>query len=295
MKNLIGYYYNLFVNEFKKKDSCFSFNIDGKNYEFIPFYGNVQNLYKNYLILKNNNKYCHEIILNKDNSILTFYKEIPYLLIKKNLCIDKYVEINEIINYDVIINDKYNLDWKNLWKQKIDYYEYQISQISFKYPILKNSFNYYIGLTECAISLLNYVKKSDVNCYICHRRITYKEKLCDFFNPTEIIIDSRTRDIAEFIKINYINNNMNIENVYKILENFNFNLSESILFLSRLIYPSYYFDLYDQIITEKISEEKIYSIIKKNTAYEVFLKKIYIYLKRVYAIPEIEWLNSIQY
>ena len=79
MKNLIGYYYNLFVNEFKKKDSCFSFNIDGKNYEFIPFYGNVQNLYKNYLILKNNNKYCHEIILNKDNSILTFYKEIPYI------------------------------------------------------------------------------------------------------------------------------------------------------------------------------------------------------------------------
>lgn len=291
MKNLINYYYNLFITEFKKANDSFIFEIDGKNYEFIPFSGDVKTFYKNYLILRNNNRYCHEVVINKDNSVFTLYNNKSYILIKKNIHIDKYVDINEIISYDILVGEKYSLDWKNLWKKKIDYYEYQMSQISFKYPILKNSFNYYVGLTETAISLLNYVNSREINYYICHKRITYKEELCDFFNPIQIVIDNRTRDIAEYIKVNYIYDNINIEEVYEIIEYLNFNTAECILFLSRLIYPSYFFDLYDQIIQENINEEKLIYYIKKNTYYEVFLKKIYIYLKNKYVIPDIEWLN----
>ena len=295
MKNLIAYYYDLFINEFKKKNNCFSFIANGKNYDFIPYDGNVQTLYNNYMILKSSNRYCHEIITNKENSIITIYNSIPYILIKKSILIDKFVDINEIINYDVFVNGQYKLNWKNLWESKIDYYEYQMSQIAFKYPILKKSFNYYVGLTETAISLLNYVKNSNINYYINHKRIIYKEKLDNFFNPTELIIDTRTRDIAEFIKVNYLNENLKIQEVYSIIHNFNFNQEEIILFLSRLIYPSYYFDLYDQIIQEKTNEDKLLFYLKKNTSYEVFLKKIYIYLKRIYVMPNIEWLSTIQY
>lgn len=291
MKNLINYYYNLFITEFKKVKDKFTFQINDKNYEFIPFLDDPKTFYENYLILKNNNIYCHEVLINKDNSIITEYNNKPYILIKENINIDKYVDINEIISYDILVNKDQTLNWKNLWKEKIDYYEYQMSQISFKYPILKKSFDYYIGLTETAISLLNYINNSEISFYICHKRITYNEKLYEFFNPIELIIDNRTRDIAEYIKMNYLYEKLNISEVCRIIDYFNFNFSESLLFLSRLIYPSYYFDMYDEIIQEKISEEKILYYIKKSSRYEELLKQTYIYLKNKYLIPEIEWLN----
>lgn len=291
MKNIIYYYYNLYANKFKKINDCFAFEINKKQYEFIPFYGDVNSVFKNYQFIISSKKYCHQIILNKDNSILTYYKNKPYLLIRKDFCIDKYVDIDEIINYDILVNGDYNLNWKNLWKEKIDYYEYQISELAFKYPVLKKSFNYYVGLTENAISLLNYIDKSNINYYICHKRVNYKQKLCDFFNPTEIVIDNITRDIAEYIKNNYLNDNITINEVCSIIDKLNFNYTESILFLSRITYPSYYFDLYDEIIQEIANENKIEYYIKKNTMYEIFLKQVYEYLKGKYALPEIEWMK----
>ena len=49
--------------------------------------------------------------------------------------------------------------------------------------------------------------------------------------------------------------------------------------------------MYDKIIQEKISEEKIEYYTKKNESYESFLKTIYNYFKINYKIPEIEWLE----
>lgn len=292
MKNLINYYYNLLINNFKKINDRFIFEIDNKNYEFIPFYGDVNILYKNYLTILRNNKYCHEIIVNKDKSLLTYYDNKPYLLLKKNIHINGEVDMNEIINYDILIYGENDFNWKRLWKEKIDYYEYQMNQLSFKYTDLKNSFNYYIGLSETAITLLNYINPKEIQYYISHKRINQNQTLDEFFNPVNMVIDSRVRDIAEYIKINYINETINIKEVYNYLDNLNFNYTESLLFLARLLYPSYYFDLYDKIIQEVISEDKIKFYLKKNASYETFLKDIYNYIKRIYRIPEVEWLEN---
>lgn len=291
MKNLINYYYGLLVNNFKKINEKYIFEIDNINYEFIPFYGDVNQFYKNYLLLINNNKYCHEIIFNKDRNFLTLYNNIFYVLIKKNICIDKKVDLNEILSYDIPVHKEKNSNWKQLWKDKIDYYEYQMSQLAVKYKILKKSFDYYIGLSESAISLLNYIQEKEIKYYVCHKRINLNENLDEFFNPANIIIDNRTRDIAEYIKINYLNKKINEKQIFCYLDTINFSYEESLMFLSRLLYPSYYFDIYDQIIQEQISEEKIKPYIEKNTDYEVFLKKIYNYIKNKYKIPEIEWLE----
>lgn len=291
MKNLINYYYGLLVKNFKKINEHFIFEIDNVNYEFLPFYGDLNQFYKNYLTLINCNKYFHEVVFNKDKNLITFYNNNPYILIKKNIRIDRNLDIDKIINYDVPIYSKIDIDWKELWKNKIDYYEYQMSQLGIKYKILKNSFDYYIGLSETAISLLNYVEKSDIKYYICHKRINLDEKMDEFLNPVNIIIDSRTRDIAEYIKVNYLNDRISENKVLNYIDNLNFSYAESLLFLARLLYPSYYFDIYDQIIQDKISEEKILYYIKKNSSYEEFLKVIYKYIKNKYKIPEIEWLE----
>lgn len=291
MKNLINYYYNLIISEFRKIDDYYIFDIEGKKYCFEPFYGNLNKFYQVYSLLKSHNKYCHEVIINKDKSIITFYDNIPYILLKKNLYLTNLVTLEEIFNYDIILYEKNNLNWKELWEEKIDYYEYQMNQLGFKYRFLKESFSYYVGLSEIAINLLNYVNKKNINFYICHKRINYKESMDEFLNPVNIVVDNRTRDIAEYLKINYINDKMNIESVIDYLNYISLSYDEGLLLLSRLIYPSYYFDIYDKIIQERVSEEKVKFYIKKNANYEAFLKQIYNFLKNKYKIPEIEWLE----
>ena len=292
MKNLIGFYYGIFIDLYKKNKDSFKFESNGKKYSFLLFEGDAEALYNNYLILKKYNSYYHDIVINKDNSIITFYNGKAYVLIQENICLDGYVDMDFIMDYDSFVGKNDLPNWKSLWERKIDYYEYQMSQLSFKYPVLKKSFNYYLGLTETAISLLNYLETSKINCFISHKRILDNERICDFLNPLEIVIDSRTRDLAEYIKINYLYNNITLKEIYDYIENFNLDFNECILFLARLIYPSYYFSLYDEIIQEKSNEDKLNLLIKKNTSYEVFLKKVYLYLRHLYTIPYIEWLNN---
>lgn len=292
MKNLINYYYNLLITDFRKIDDYFLFEVDNVKYEFLFYDGNINNLYRMYLLLKSRNKYCHEIIINKDNSIITFYENKPYILIKKNIFLKNRVTLEEILSYDIGIIEDHEFNWKELWKSKIDYYEYQMSQLGFKYKILKESFSYYIGISETAITLLNYMDNKKINNYICHNRIKYKEDMDEFLNPINIIIDNRTRDIAAYFKINYINDNITTNEVINYLDKINLDYNESILLMARLIYPSYYFDMYDSIIQGKVNEEKINFYIKKNVYYETFLKQIYKYLKYRYRIPQIEWLEA---
>ena len=292
MKNLINYFYNINISDFRRNDKNFYFDVDEDKYMFIPYYGDLNNLYDIYINLYCGGRYCHEIINNKDNMIYTYYKNIPHILLKKARYSNDRITLNEIIEYDIPVYKEKKLNWKDLWKEKIDYYEYQVNQIGFKYKIIRESFSYYIGLSENAINLLNYIDKNKVKNYITHKRINFKEDYDDFLNPLNIIIDTRVRDIAEYIKINYINNEIDIDSVLKFLNNYNMEYNESILLLSRLIYPSYYFDMYDLIIQEIISEDKINEYIKKNTYYEVFLKKIYKFIKLKYKIPEIEWLEG---
>ena len=293
MKNLINYYYGLLIKSFKKKNDKFIFEVDNKNYEFVPFIGDINKFYNIYSVLIKTKNYCHEIVFNNNNSILTNYNGKNYILLKKNININRELNIKEILAYDVPVYVSEKIGWKILWEQKIDYYEYQMAQLSKKYNIIKNSFDYYLGLSENAINLLNYIDINEVKTFISHKRIKENEKLDDFFNPLNIIIDSRNRDIAEYIKINFFNNNViNIKELLEYLDKLNFNFSEMLLFFARLLYPSYYFDVYDDIIQEKVNEESIKKYIEKNISYEIFLKDIYKYVKLKYRIPEIEWLEN---
>lgn len=291
MKNLIKYYYNLLIYDYKKKDNKFIFSIGNIEYEFVLFKGNLDMLLQIYTLLISNNIYCHEIVANKDNSVITIYENNMYLLLKKNINIDKNIELNDIIKYDRFIKINDNLNWKKLWQEKIDYYEYQINQLGIKYKVLTESFSYYIGLCENAINLLNYIQTDKIKMHITHRRIENDEKIDGFCNPINIIIDNITRDIAEYIKINIINEKIEHNIVLNYLYYLNLDQNEYILLFARLLYPSYYFDEYDKIIQEIIPEDRINFLIKKNNYYEMFLKKVYELIKIKCKFPQIEWME----
>ena len=65
------------------------------------------------------------------------------------------------------------------------------------------------------------------------------------------------------------------------------------LLFARVLYPSYYFDLYELIIQNKVKESEILTITSNSSKYEVYLKNIFYYLSKFYNIPEIEWLRKV--
>ena len=72
----------------------------------------------------------------------------------------------------------------------------------------------------------------------------------------------------------------------------NFNKDEYILFIGRLLFPTYYFDYYDLVVNKKIDESSLLNIIDKTNDYLTLVKKIFIYIiyQKKTNIPYIEWL-----
>lgn len=287
MKNTINYFYDIVIDEFKKSDTSFIFYYKGLVFEFVEYYGELNKLLNIYSVLKSYHKETDEIIVNNRNEFVTYYDNKPYILLKKANVNNNLLSLNDIFYFDNIVYINEKIVWKELWIQKLDYYEYQLNEVGIKYPYLKESFYYYLGLSECAIELLNYVNYDNINIYISHRRLERKK---DLYNLLNIVFDSRSRDFAEYIKIKYINEEINFEEIIIMLDNLNLTKDEVILFLSRLIFPTYYFDIYEQVYMGKKNEKDIKKIVIKNNYYEEFLKKIYLFLRTKYNIPYIDFL-----
>ena len=127
---------------------------------------------------------------------------------------------------------------------------------------------------------------------ICHKRIHINDNLYELYHPINFIYDYRIRDVCEYIKSAFFND----EDVYQIIdEYFKYNYlsyKELLLFYGRLLYPSYFFDLYDDIVNENLDEKQIEKIIIKSQEYEKFLININFYLNKLCNryIPQIDWL-----
>lgn len=305
MKNTINFYYNIILDEFVKKDNCYYFYYGGDEYYFVPLNrstDDILGIYKLNLEMKKRKCLVHELILNKDKSIITVVSGISYVLIR--LC--KYKndkvflnDINYIQNMTVNIECDKSLirnDWIKLWSEKIDYYEYQISQVGKKYPLLCDSLSYFIGMGENAISYLvnNLNSKINVNLVVSHKRIYQERGSLNFYNPLNFVVDSRVRDVAEFIKETFYNKTLKLCDLKAYFNIANLNKNEYILLFGRLLFPTYYFDIYDDIINNDKSEELVINIIDRTDEYESMLNTIYkfiLYEKKVQLEP-IEWLQD---
>ena len=294
MKNVINYYYNLYPEKiFQNKDEYYFF-INNIRYTLIEYKEDIkkiEEIYKIHLDILRKNIYVHPIILNKDNKPLTIVKGKPYILMQ-TLYYGEKTNIQSIISFlSVDANINRNNNWEEMWKNKNDYIEYQINLIGNKYKILKKSIYYYLGLGENAIELLNITKPSNIKMYYSHKRIDKSSTSFDLYNPLNIIIDTKVRDIAEYLKHNFFKG----EDIEKDLEYYlkteNLNPMEHILFFSRLLYPTYFYDLIEKIIRNEKEEKEVINIINKVDKYESILKKLYKYYKTFLNIPVIDWLE----
>ena len=308
MKNILGYYYGLHPEEISYKDNKYFFEYRDRKYVFEPFerpLGDIECLYKINKQMIERDILVHEIIPNNENNVITYVNNVGYILMEIYINKDARINLPEVcyINNNSIgveCNKTLNrYDWVNLWEIKNDFLEAQINEIGKKYPNLCNYANYYIGLSENAILYVKEASKLDdvALISICHKRIDSKDNLFELYNPLRYIYDYRVRDISEYIKSAFFND----EDVYGIVKEYFLNnyisYKEALLFYGRLLYPSYFFFFFDNIVKNELNENLIDGLVSKSEAYEKFLTNIHLYLSKLYNryIPSIDWLIKRSY
>lgn len=300
MKNAIYYYYNLTPNEIHQINKKIKFTIKNKKYILEPIkkrLEEIQEIFELQYYLTRIGFMNNIIILNLSKQIVTKINNSDYIL-TETIQNTKKIEINDILIFNNINieKNKFNKlkrdDWYNLWIRKIDYLEYQINQFGKKYKLISENSAYYIGLAENSIQLLANIEKNNIRLTIAHNR-TYKTTTKDeYYNPINFIIDSIVRDISEYIK-DCIINDIEIEEILDKYVYYNkLNENEIKMMFIRILYPSYYIDMCEKIIEGQIEEKELKKIIDKTENIEQNIKKIYIKLKKITTLPEIEWLTN---
>ena len=290
IKSTINYLYGFACESIIKSKSNYIIANDNQLYLLCLIKSNFVDKINVYNFLIKNNYGVYKILYNKKKNIISNINNNNYILIRIDK--NKYkIDLSDIINGNIYYG-KGKCNWYNLWCEKIDYYEYQIEQLKKSYSLLYNSFSYYKGLTENAISLVSYINH-EINCYISHQRIYKNETNIEFYNPINIMLDSKVRDVCEYFKNSFFSGVNPIIDIKNYIDYYINNYDDAILFMARMLYPSYYFDIYDKIINNEIKEEKILNICSRISEYEELLKDIYIYMLAHFKIPEIDWLKKI--
>ncbi len=293
MKNNLEYYYNIKIDKIHQTKGKYYFIMGDFKYHIIEYNNSLEELSKTIKLsedLKKYGIYTHKILENIENNYVTKIENKFYILMVSYLYLDKKATYNDILEFNKLyIPVKNNLNWKNLWSAKMDYFEYQINQFGDKYPLLKESFPYFSGYVETAISFLNEFD-FEINSYISHKRIDRDSTLYDLYNPFNIVIDSRSRDMSEYFKSFMFEGKITYEKILNDMILNNFNNEEIILFFVRMMYPTLYFDTFENVINNDSNDEQIKKVLENTLKYENMVKKIYMNIKTFINIPTIEWL-----
>ena len=267
INDLLLYYYN-FTDSLIKYDEKYIY-YNGSTYI-------LQKINKNSINKINREKYplFHKIIKNKYNSIYSLYNNEYYVLLKINnkennrkIIFEDIMNISSnIINYDLLKKNYFEI-WNNkiLFMEKY-FYDY--------YNKEKIDFNYYNGLAYNALNLIKNINYSNITYGISYNRFYNINTLYDLYNPFNIEYGPIVDSIVEFIKYSIFYENHYIN--YDLLFDINLSKEDYYYLIARLLFPTYYYDLFkdNKIINDyKLISNKIYKYIS-------YIKEIIIDIKK---------------
>ncbi len=304
MKNTLKYFYNIETKNIRQSGNVFFIETNSKIFAFQNcdnYIDQIDNIYELNIYLNYNNIYVYRIIKNRFDNIITRVNENNYILLEINSDYNKNITLNMIYEFqykldDNLIKSTFKVlnasNWKSLWMQKIDYFEYQVSEFGLKYPLVRESIGYYIGMAENAICMINDYTLND-SLYLQHRRIDANSRYYDFYNPLNLIFDTRVRDFCEYYKSNFIYNLRYKEDIKIInyLEKNNYTTNELKLFYIRMFFPSFYFDLYEKVVNNNEDEKRLKKILLRVNEYQLFLYELTSYFSSFLMLPHIEWIS----
>ncbi len=305
MKNEIAYFYHLYPEKIIKRKERYVFENQGKNYVLYPYNRSLHEIEAIFALnqaLARQNAFFPRLILNGMQQALTFLNG-KYYILKEDILPSQNIHFQEVsyqMNYTFPQNQLKSIqrnNWAALWESKIDYFEYQREHIYQKFPILTSGLDYFIGLAENAIAYVktvekNVLKTGNDTLTFARRRVHVNDTLSDFYDPLNLVIDYKVRDIAEYIKSCFFDSDITGE----VLENWLLQLQLSPyswgLLMGRLLFPSYYFDLYEQIVNGKENEERILNVLEKIDEFREFLGNLQEKIRKDIKIPMVEWLQT---
>ena len=300
MKNAINYFYHLNPESIHKNNNLIYFMDNGYYYVLRTFKEDVSLLNVISDIsgkMYQSGIYIHQIIANINGEYITNIDGENYVLVRSKDAMDRTITIEDIIDFQnrvmYVKVPHENSNWAYLWSKKIDYFEYQVNQFGIKYPTIRKSFNYFVGLAENGITAYNDFHDDYIECSIVHKRLLLTSKLYDLYDPFNLIYDVKSRDFCEYIKNCFFNNQDELLIFKNNIGLFNFTSQELLLFYIRLFYPSFYFDVYEKIVEEGEVESKLDVIIGNVGKYEIFLKEITSFLEQYITLPNIEWIKKV--
>ena len=169
MKELLYRYYLIKLSDYIEdtKDSLY-FTINDKKYHFFVVHRDLEEIEDILKItddLLKRNVLIYSPIKNINVSFITIENNNYYVLLDESGD-NKEITLLEIIDFTnktrIINNIKsklYRNDWYTLWQEKINYLEYQVSELGKQYPVIVSSFSYYRGLSENALCYVKYLEK----------------------------------------------------------------------------------------------------------------------------------------
>lgn len=277
MESVLNYYYGVFVNKISKKEDYYIIESEDSVYLFAELISSIEEVEHIIDILNKTDIKYHLLVLTKDQKPFITYDEKNYCLLKVRCNNEK----PSLITFEKTRVEGTS-NWADIWSKRIDYYESQVEEV-IKEPNIKYALQYYIGLTEIGIYYNNVLKEiysnNDLIYTVSHKKINSPFNPFNYYNPLNMIVDIEIRDLAEYFKMSYFNDVLTEYELLNLIDNLKFSEAMANYFFLRLLYPSYFFYLYDEYIESKELNDDIIECIKKSKDYEALLSKVYSRLK----------------
>lgn len=285
MKNYIYENYDLIIEQIYK--NFFIYN-DEKIY---IYHNNYDKKYIENLITMSNELYMKGInintfLINKNNQYYLEKNNKLFFLIKENNINDK-ITLKYLLKYKGLNYKVKEYDLKKELQEIIDSYEKIIYDEKQDYKIIYESANYFIGMSENAIQLLDGI---NIKNEIAHLVKVKDMNTNNFENPLTFINTTYILDLSNYIKYKFYYEIIDYEEVYKII-NMLEDEEQTILF-ALLLFQNEYFECINEIINENESENNIKIFINKISMYKELLKYCQKNMKKSKKIKLITWIND---
>ncbi len=295
IKNEIEQNYNIKIKKIysNKKDKYFFINdkkvyiknIDSEQEKIINELVN----FTNELYMKKKN--TETFLINVHGKYVMEYKNKKIALLISNNAENIELNFNDIQSQ---LNEKLNMGLTKYniykeWVKSIDDFEMKIIEYNKEFPKIMKYANYYIGLAENAIQLLEETEyNEEKNNYFGHLISENEYSYKNYTNPFSYIKTTRLYDVANYFKYKFYVDNIDyeeLERVKKIIENEN----DKKIFLSLIIYPSEVIEKMKKIMSLELEENKLYAYLKKIKRLEEFI--VYIQ-NNILEVKYIKWLEE---
>lgn len=274
------------------KEVLLLYNIFGQ-YKIVNFSdGNISFIYNNkkyllrenvvideYLFTYNYPSFFHRIIKNKYNYFYTIYNNNLYILYQLHDFRSSGVSFNNILNMSipVLLFNTNKVNYTNLWLRKNIYLQNYLDN---KYRFNELNYDYYLGMAEMSFIASKKVNFNNLTYGYCVKNNNCFTSFETLYDPSNIKNGPIVHNISEFIKYDFFLNGNTLVNFASIFR-LNLNSDDYMFLCCRLLYPNFYFDLFNN--DNEISLKAL-NIDSKIPSYISFLRVIFNEIKKRHII-----------